>query len=429
MIRIFIENTILLYLEFLALYFLTLGLLQKIKVKKVQSIFMSIALVLTNGLLETFMQNEMIALIIGHSLTIIFFYYITKESFLHIIYIYAFDYIFVALCSIILFAIFPLNGAIIFQGIVPYIGSSIILFLAYLAYLLLPLNRLYALLLHHNTTVLLILVNTLLISIGLILYARFDSQDFFSHYLLIFIFTLGLIFINGEVFLNHQKRIQEKKQLDTYQAYLPIVENLIGQVRSKQHDYHNHLQNIRGLCYTATDFESLRQELLETTDYYSKTSDLSQLLMLNLHLLAGFLISKSEEAHKASKLLEITIHQPFLTTDCNEYELVEYIGILIDNALEATPSNGIIYADIGMEQNTLLFSIKNPGPIATPDYCKKIFHSGYTSKRRHSSEHGIGLHKLLAFVKANNGELIVSNETLHDTTYINFQLKISSSQR
>ncbi len=422
MITQFLESYILLYLEFLALCFLMSGFIGKPLHKNRRCLLLSLGLVLINGLSETLLAIPAIVLIIGHILTILYFYYATRASFLHVVCIYALEYILVVLCSILLFAVFGLNGDIIFSGIVPYVGSFLILLFAYLAYRFLPLAQLSALILHHNTTLLLILANTLLLSMGFILYARFDSKDFFSHYIVILVFTLALLFINGEVFLNHQRRIQEKRQLDTYRAYLPIVENLITQVRTKQHDYHNCLQNIRGLCYTCTDYDALRKQLLDTTDYYTATHTVSQLLSLNLHLLAGFLISKSEEALHQSKKLELRILQPTLSSGCNEYELVEYMGILIDNALEATCSGNIIYADIDTVGEKLYFQIKNPGPVATPDFCKQIFSSGYTSKKKHSGEHGIGLSKLVNFTKKHHGELTVSNETIDDTVYLVFTL-------
>ncbi len=422
MIIKFISNFFLLMLEFLSLYFLTKGFLKEFKGNYLRFFFIGIFCIFLDSFLETFFLNTTLTLIIENLLYIALSCLTLPISVFHSIYIYFLEYVFIALCSVMLFPLFGLNGSTIFQGIVPYVGSTIILLLCYLSYHFLPLKKIYSLLQCHNTPFLLILTNTFLLALGFILYARFEPDDFFSHYILFFAFTMSLIFINGEIFINHQKYLREQQQLEIYRSYLPIIENLIEQVRLKQHDYHNHLQTIQGLCYTHNDYESLINALLNTTDHYISESTDFNILKINLHLVAGFLISKIAQFEKQGKILHIHIRTYTLNTSCNEYDLIECLGILVDNALESSSNGDVIYLTIDSTRHHIKFLIENPGPIITPEFTKKIFHSGYTTKS--SKEHGIGLHKLQLLIKKNNGNICLKNTMIEGHTYIAFQLTI-----
>ena len=421
---VFLNHFFLSAIELLTFYFLTSGLLLHQSFSKRRFFVLGGIMIILNSLGESLAPGILITLL-ENLLMILFLYSVLSNTILHTLCVYFMEYIFIAICSISTFPILGLSHSDTFQGIGPYIGSSIVLIIAYLCYRFLPLWRLYELILRYNTTVLLIIANTFLITIGLILYARFDSNDFFSHYILFFLFTLILVFLNGEVYLTNWKHLQEKRQLESFQAYLPIVENLIEQVRDKQHDYHNHLQAIRGLCYTSTDFDSLQKSILDTTSYYSQRSIDTDILKLNKPLVAGFLMEKINDATQKQKHLELEIKQYVLHSTCNEFELIEYMGILIDNAIEATPIDGYIYASLNTTEDKYLnFTISNPGPSLSPTFMKYIFRRGSSTKSATDKPRGLGLHKLYHFIQRNNGDITVSNETINDIIYIKFSIKL-----
>lgn len=100
------------------------------------------------------------------------------------------------------------------------------------------------------------------------------------------------------------------------------------------------------------------------------------------------------------------------------------MGILIDNAIEATDEGGTILAKIGSQDDKLLFKIKNAGPHLTPEFCKNIFRKGYSTKKNDMDNHGIGLYELNRMVKEHEGKLILENVEVNQTEYISFGLII-----
>lgn len=368
--------------------------------------------------------DETIAMIAGNIIYIVVLTFLLHKPVMHILMVYVFDIVLVVIFQLIQLPFWNLFFTNLYDGFVAYAGSIVVLLLSLLCYGFLPLNRFYSLIENKSVTFWIIIANTFLICFSINLFARINKADIFSHYILILVVLLLLLFINGEVYLNYRKKLEQQKILATYEENLSIVDSLIEKISVRQHDYHNDLQAIQSLGYLHTDYESLKNALLQTTKHYILNRTQETLLKLNLHLFAGFLVSKVRQAESQSKKLDITIDNFNLVTTITEYELIEHVGILIDNAMEATPQGESIYAVVSSSQGTISFKIKNPGPKISSELLKSIFKKGHTTKKKDSRPHGIGLYKLNKYVKEHNGRLIVKNEFINDTTYLCFELII-----
>lgn len=253
--------------------------------------------------------------------------------------------------------------------------------------------------------------------------AYFNESDL-RYYLLSFLVALLLLCINGAIIYTSLRMNHQKQQLEMYQEYLPIIEQLIDHTRETQHAHNNCIQAIRMLPATCKDYDSLCHELTDYTDYLIAQNTPISLLKINLKMTAGFLYSKMLSAEEFHKKLDIKIENYNLKTDTPEYDLITMLGILIDNAIEATSENGISYAVLDSKNNKLLFQIKNVGPKLTPDFCAKIFQKGYTTKNNQKKSHGIGLYQLKHMVDSYHGEIALYNENESDTTYLCFELMV-----
>lgn len=422
MFKLFLENLISLSLETLILYILTCGFTNiplKKYIKKLPYFLLPIS---CYSLISIYCNSTIVLSVVFICADLSVFYFMMHKPILHLFLLQLINYMLIALFEFLLIALLGMNTNSVFNFYIQCFGTSFLVLISLLAYFLLPLHKVYDLLLHKNTTLYLIITNSFVLTLGIVIFAKIQPENFFYHFFIVFTIIIVLLFINGEVFINHRKQLEKEKQLQAYQTYLPVVEQLIEQVREKQHDYHNHIQTIRSLCYTCTTFDELQAALMDTSEYYIQQTPINNLLKLNLHLLAGFLISKIQQGRAVDKTLHIEVCNFYITTECSEYEIIEYIGILIDNALEAIPRYETVYASLACEHNKLVFKIRNPGPTLTPDFCKKIFSKEYTTKG--DGSHGIGLYKLNQYVKEHNGEILLENMKINHQVYLCFQLTL-----
>lgn len=350
--------------------------------------------------------------------------YLARISVVRIFIIYVLGYMWIMLTEVVQLPVWNLTSAGIFHGMAPIGGMIIVLLLAWFAYHYIPLHKIYEAISRWNILMLLVIINSFLVLFTVVIYARLKTENFISNYLIIVGIMLILIVANvGEIY-HYFRQKEQRKHVEVYEEYLPIIEGLIEQVRIRQHDYHNKLQSIHALAYVYEDFESLKEALLETTEHDMLPDFEMNLLKLNMHLVSGFLFSKIRQADKEGKELHLDIEQYVIRTTCTEYQIIECLGILIDNAIEATDEGGSILAKIGSQDGKLVFEIKNAGPHLTPEFCKNIFKKGYSTKKNDVNNHGIGLYKLNRMVKEHEGKLILENVDVNQTEYISFGLII-----
>ena len=368
--------------------------------------------------------SSSINLLLTHIILFFSFRFIFHRPFLHLLTIYILNYLMIVFFELIQIPLWNLCNVDIFQGYIPVIGIMLVLAFVYLISHFLPFEYINRFILNIKITMISIILNCFFLLLGIVLYIRLNPNDFFSHYILFFMITIILLVINVEGIINQEEKLKQQKELEAYQNYLPIINNLIDQIRFKQHDYNNQLQSIRALGYTCSDYDTLKKELLKNTDSYMLSNHQIQILKLNLHLVAGFLVYKENEAALQSKQLITNIQSFYLTSNCTEYELIDCFGILIDNALEASPKNANIFAHISTANNQIIFEISNPGDTLTPDFCRNIFKKDFTTKKTNSQNHGIGLYKLNTFVTKKNGRLLISNKQIDNISYISFKLII-----
>ena len=133
-----------------------------------------------------------------------------------------------------------------------------------------------------------------------------------------------------------------------------------------------------------------------------------QFLHLQNRLLAGLMYAKTTAAKEKKLRFDITISDYTCPCHCTDIELVDLVGILIDNAINASHENDTIFITIDRMQDRFLFRIENPGPKADSAFLSKIFRPGYTTKE-HSIGHGVGLSILRKTIQKYHGDVIVSN--------------------
>lgn len=215
----------------------------------------------------------------------------------------------------------------------------------------------------------------------------------------------------------------EKAQLQMNMLYYDAYEGLIQSVREKQHDFKNHINAISGMLYADVDCAeiiAMQKEYFE--DILHDLEDTSPLTMIENPSLSGFIIHKVREAGKQG----ITVEQQCSFTSQKlkipEYKLVEMLGILLDNAIEATPikqKDKKIWIRMWKENDLFWFSVENyyEGELVRD----QLFNQGYTSKGK---GRGLGLTKLQRMLKENGGDVYLQygekehNKTVRFVIYI-----------
>ena len=288
------------------------------------------------------------------------------------------------------------------------------------------LKRISQLLLKRNKLLVSILIFILML-FGINLYQIHQSHRIVSeNYLQIIYFILFTVFLIYEWQKSKADAEKKKMQLEMNRLYYDAYDQLLMLVRERQHDMKNHISAILSMIYTTKDYDTLVTKQQEYCGIVMEQNEQTKLLLSTENpLIIGFVYSKLEEA-KAKEIeiehyIKITSKDLFLP----EYELVDMIGILMDNAIEALVGIPAMEKKICLSlvesEERITLTVSNTSNFNDEDITAHFFETGYSSKGK---DRGIGLPKLKRLVDKWNGTLTVSNEQYYEVNYISFEIYI-----
>lgn len=226
--------------------------------------------------------------------------------------------------------------------------------------------------------------------------------------------------------LNNDVIRNQEKELMMYQLYIQPMEELVKEIRAKQHDYDNHLNAILNMHLTIDTYDEL---VLRQSEYIQEvradsTNRYLSLLRISDKVLAGFLYSKIISSPENVET-DVEVRNWKVISRVSEHSLIEMVGVLVDNAYEATAKEGgKVRVFLDSKDDCLIFDVFNEYPKLSLEEIGHFFDRGYTTKQSEIGKHGIGLAKVKKLTQHFGGELTVGQEEIDGTNYIHFTLHI-----
>lgn len=248
-----------------------------------------------------------------------------------------------------------------------------------------------------------------------------------GYYLLLFVlFAFIVIYIIKFQKANYillQKNLEEKIN----KFYGNVYEELLHDVRRRQHDYKNHLIAIYNSHQKADSMEEL---ISIQSDYLNDIIEEGRfdsiLTKCNDPVVAGFLYHKA--CYCDDNNIEFEFDLSFSGINCaiKKYELIEILGNFIDNAIEyvIARKNRIIKVKLLENAYDLTVSISNPSEFLEQKRIKEIFNFGNSSK---GDGRGIGLSRVHQICENNNLDIQVEN-VMEKENWIKFTVIIPNRE-
>lgn len=274
-----------------------------------------------------------------------------------------------------------------------------------------------------------------LINISLIflffLYFWQEQVNYFNWKYTLIPFVIGNMWsIINLYFLYQNIKIQKQKELIfTYNQYQKSLIELIDEVRQKQHDYKNHLNTLYGLAQLQNS-NQMQQELAAYLEQYIFTiQDTDQILNIKDPTLSALIYSKKKVAQNQEIEFKLHFIDEIPNYPLQKYELVEVMGNLLDNAIEAASDakkhltiQPRISITLGTKENKKFFQVKNtfyPSQNFSP---KQLFIKNFSTKNKGANNRGYGLYIVKKIVDANNGMIIISMTDVEFEVEITFDI-------
>jgi len=264
-------------------------------------------------------------------------------------------------------------------------------------------------------TVLIVSANIAVLLMAVLSILSFDVDRILSHLWVIIILILAVLLLDSILLFLHQRRTQEQKRIHMIEQYVPIVEELISQVRARQHEFNNRMMAIEAAVASADTLEEARKEVADLTGSLNDR----ELLSCDSKMIAGMLFGKIKQAEVANLHIELSLHGLFKKTVTPETEWIEAIGILLDNAIEASPKGSTVFLSSKKQGDFLELTVANPAPPLSNTEFMALFGKGVTTKANRDG-HGFGLYNILRMTERYHGKILTRNESILNENYVVF---------
>lgn len=193
------------------------------------------------------------------------------------------------------------------------------------------------------------------------------------------------------------------RDLEQSQQYNKTLTILHDNIRCFKHDFSNIITTIGGYVYS-DDMEGLKSYYSQLVKDCQKSNNLSTLnpTVINDPAIYCLLTNKYHTANELGINVNVECFLDFSTLNMKIYEFTKVLGILLDNAIEASKEceektiNIIIRKDFNVNRQLLIIeNTYNEKDVDT----EKIYEKGFTSKPNNT---GLGLWEIRQILKRNN---------------------------
>jgi signal transduction histidine kinase len=263
----------------------------------------------------------------------------------------------------------------------------------------------------------LLIGNTSLFLAVLIIFLDFDISKIANNLWLIAGTITVLFLLNLLVGLYEQKRSAQIKRFHMMEQYIPVIEELITQVRARQHEFNNRLLAISAAAQTADTLEQAKAEIAELTEGLQFDVSEKSLLTCDSKMIAGMIFSKIKSAQMKKIILISELNASMEHKSVGELALVEIIGILIDNAVEASNPEDTVYIKADYLDEGFAITVSNPYVMQSATDFVRMFRRGFSTKAEGGTR-GHGLANVKEIVDRHHGKIITLNETIQGQNYV-----------
>lgn len=215
--------------------------------------------------------------------------------------------------------------------------------------------------------------------------------------------------------LLYRIKYQEKQaELEAYKTYSAAFSDLITQIRARQHEFDNHISALCNLHYICKDYDELVQEQSKYAKDVISNNRFHKLLVSGNPVIAGFLYGKLSSIQEQGIEVTYTFHISEFTSKIPVYLVVELIGNLLKNAVEAVKTQQVekqIHLSCTENENEFCLGVRNRSEKIPLDEMGRFFEKGYSSK---GSGRGLGLYNVKEICEKYGVDIVCDNTEIDD---------------
>lgn len=262
--------------------------------------------------------------------------------------------------------------------------------------------------------------------LAILLQGKYLNEVHMQYFVLVIPAIIMLLYVIFKWYAAQNEAERMKERLFEIEGNKRNYENLLTKVRLRQHALKNHMEAISSFHYTSKTSEKLMQLEEEYCNQLLKENKYNDLLLLGDEVLTGYLCGKFQAAEDDGIEIDYRIASEISQCRVPIYHVIEMLGILFDNAMEAVKGMArkeIFFAVYEVEDKYEVL-IRNPLPYVPYEDIVGWF--GF-EKSEKGSGRGLGLYHLKGLCEEWNCDIGCRNTEINKENWIVFSLRIGKA--
>lgn len=265
----------------------------------------------------------------------------------------------------------------------------------------------------------------LILCIILVFFLLFKYKEYNVFYieeaLILFISIVCIVMLGGQLGKYKIKAKEAETELKMHELYADSFLGLIENIRLRQHEFDNHINTIYSQHFIYDTYDELVEAQNAYCEIVSKENRFNKLLKSTNPIIAGFLYGKFIEVDKLGIDIDYYVNIYELDKIIPVYKVVEILGDLINNAVEAMEKSDAskkLYVSLS-ENSKIEIEVRNESPFINYDDIGNFFLKGFSSK---GENRGLGLYNVKSICKEYGFEVYCENITIDKVNWISFKV-------
>lgn len=271
-----------------------------------------------------------------------------------------------------------------------------------------------------------IIVVTLIVMVVVTLFCLINFKGFYElhvqQYITMLLFVGFICILALEI---SKYKIQSKEietELKMHKLYADSFKTLIEEVRIRQHEFDNHISTIYSQHLLCDTYEGLVEMQKDYCQALEKDNRYNKLLKSDNHVIRGFLYVKFLEIEKLGIEVTYEIVIDKLDIKMPIYKMVEVLGDLINNAVEAMmerEDEKRLHISIIEIEKQIEIEVRNTSQFIPRRDISKFFDKGYSKK---GDNRGLGLYNVKKICNEYEFEVSCDNKVIEDKNWLSFMI-------
>lgn len=257
-----------------------------------------------------------------------------------------------------------------------------------------------------------------IILIWMLSYKNFRVLDI-NQAVMLFICIVLIVVLVGQVSKYKIKAKEIETELKMQKLYSASFQGLIDHIRMRQHEFNNHINTIYSQHYTHKNYEDLVNAQKHYCELVLKENRFSKLLSGGNPIIVGFLYGKFVEIEKLGIDVSYKVADIKDELEVPEYKVVEILGDLINNAVEALSvdeERNKLYVSV-IDGDSLTIEVRNESPHISYAEFDAFFTKGYSKK---GENRGLGLYNVKQICEEYHMEISCDNVEIDGSNWLCF---------